>query len=84
MRLPAVERSIASKTSWPDSANNAELDALLIHHEGELRARSYNNEATLERARGSSAKTSGYFSAAGTLGVGVGGRVPPPKTGAEG
>lgn len=50
-----------------DSETNAELDALLIRHGGELQARGYENTAALEDYRAKTAKTSGYIGAAGDL-----------------
>jgi hypothetical protein len=56
-----------------DSETNAELDALLIRHSGEMRARGYQNGATREGARAKNSRTAGYISAAGEL-IGGGAR----------
>lgn len=50
-----------------ESAQTAELDALNIRYEGQAQAVGFRNEAKLERMRGASAKTRGYFSAASSL-----------------
>src|SRR5262245_47773288 len=52
------------------NAMEAEHDALLVRHEGELRARGYGNEAELEGFRAKNAKQEqGVLTAAGTLRV---------------
>lgn len=49
------------------SAINAELDALTMRYEGELRARGLNAQAEGERYSGRTAKQNSYFSAAGSI-----------------
>lgn len=49
------------------SARDAELDALTIRYEGDLRARGMKAEAEAARFAGRQAKRQGYFQAAGTL-----------------
>lgn len=56
-----------------ESATNAELDALTLRYEGDLRARGLMAQAEAERFQGRSARTAGYLSAAGTVLGGVGG-----------
>ncbi len=55
------------------SAATAELDALTLRYEGDLRARGLMAQAVGERAAGRSARNAGYLSAAGTVLGGVGG-----------
>lgn len=55
-----------------ESASNAELDALAIRHQGELKARAFEADATLERYRGKSAKKNAQLAAYGTLLGGAG------------
>lgn len=50
-----------------ESAANAELDALKIKHGGEVRAKGFEADAELSRAKGEAAQTSATFSAAGSL-----------------
>lgn len=50
-----------------ESMMNAEMDALGIRYEGEVKARGLENEATATRARGRQAQIGGYLSAAGSL-----------------
>lgn len=50
-----------------ESAINAELDALTLRYEGDLRARGMNAEAAGERFAGAQAQRQGYFSAAGSI-----------------
>lgn len=50
-----------------ESAANAELDALKIKHGGEVRAKGFEADAVLSRAKGEAAQTSSTFSAAGSL-----------------
>jgi hypothetical protein len=49
------------------SATNAELDALTLRYEGELRARGLEAEAAGERFAGKAALSQGYFNAAPTI-----------------
>lgn len=49
------------------SAVNAELDALTLRYEGDLRARGMEAEASQERFSGKVAKRAGYFNAAGSI-----------------
>jgi hypothetical protein len=55
-----------------ESAAAAELDALTVRHAGDSRAIGYRNEAAQERFSGRQARTSGYFSASGSLLSGAG------------
>ncbi|HRT83735.1 MAG TPA: hypothetical protein P5523_03770 [Bacteroidales bacterium] len=50
-----------------ESAANAELDALKIKHGGEVRAKGFEADAALSKAKGEAAQTSAAFSAAGSL-----------------
>lgn len=50
-----------------ESAVNAEQDALLIRHKGEVNALAYRNSATLQRYQGKQEKNASYISAASTL-----------------
>ena len=54
------------------SAINAELDALTLRYEGDLRARGMQAEATSERFAGKQAQRAGYFQAAGSILGGIG------------
>lgn len=54
------------------SAMNAELDALTLRYEGELRARGLNAQAEGERYMGRQAQRASYFSAAGSILSGAG------------
>lgn len=54
------------------SAINAELDALTLRYEGDLRARGMQADATSERFAGKQAQRQGYFSAAGSILSGAG------------
>lgn len=56
-----------------ESAANAELDALMIRHGGQVRASQYRNQAALSRFMGKEARIGGYLSAAGSLFRGAGG-----------
>lgn len=49
------------------SSINAELDALTMRYEGELRARGLESQAAAERFAGKQAQRAGYFEAAGTI-----------------
>jgi hypothetical protein len=49
------------------SSINAELDALTLRYEGDLRARGMQAEATSERFAGKQAQRQGYFAAAGSI-----------------
>ena len=49
------------------SAINAELDALTLRYEGDLRARGMQAESTSERFAGKQAQRQGYFAAAGSI-----------------
>lgn len=48
-----------------ESAGNAELDALTIRHEGQMKAVGYRNEAMYNRVAGKNAKNAAYLKAAG-------------------
>ena len=50
-----------------DSALSAELDALTTQYRGELQARSYGQDATLQGMRGSAAQEAGYIGAGSAL-----------------
>lgn len=50
-----------------ESASNAELDALSIRYQGELKAQSYTNEGAELRRRGANAKAASKLAAAGSL-----------------
>lgn len=50
-----------------ESAANAELDVLSIKYKGELRAMGHESDATLDAAKASNTRTTGYLAAAGTL-----------------
>lgn len=50
-----------------ESAANAELDVLSIKYKGELRARGNESDATLDTARASNVRTTGYLASAGVL-----------------
>jgi hypothetical protein len=50
-----------------DSALSAELDALTTQYRGELQARSYGQEATLQKMRGNAAQQAGYIGAGAAL-----------------
>jgi len=50
-----------------DSALESELDALTTNYRGELQARSYGQNATLQGMRGGAAQTAGYIGAGATL-----------------
>lgn len=50
-----------------ESMMNAEMDALGIRYEGEVKARGLENEAKMVRSRGKEAKIGGYLSAAGSI-----------------
>lgn len=50
-----------------ESAANAELDNLMIKHQGEMRARSTELEGRFAGMRGDSARSRGYMGAAGAL-----------------
>lgn len=54
------------------SGRDAELDALTLRYEGELRARGLETSAAMERFAGQQARTHGYMSSAGTILGGVG------------
>lgn len=54
------------------SAINAELDALTLRYEGDLRARGMQTEAASERFAGRQAQRQGYFGAAGSILSGAG------------
>lgn len=54
------------------SATNAELDAMMIRYEGDLRARGLKEQAKQERFAGKTALTQGYFNAAGSILGGAG------------
>lgn len=49
------------------SAIDAELDALTIRYEGQMRARGFDAQAEQERFAARSAKKAGYWAAAGTV-----------------
>lgn len=49
------------------SGINAELDALTLRYEGDMRARGLESGAVSERYAGKQAKTQSYFNAAGTI-----------------
>lgn len=49
------------------SAANAELDALTTRYEGQLQALSFNTQAANLKRSASSARTTGYLNAAGSL-----------------
>lgn len=55
-----------------DSAMEAELDALTIRYNGELKAMGFESDAALERKRASSAMTTGIFKAGSALLTGAG------------
>jgi hypothetical protein len=50
-----------------DSALESELDSLTTRYRGELQARSYGQDATLQSMRGDSAQTAGYIGAGTAL-----------------
>jgi hypothetical protein len=50
-----------------DSALESELDALTTRYRGELQARSYGQDATLQGMRGDAAQTAGYIGAGTAL-----------------
>jgi hypothetical protein len=50
-----------------DSALESELDALTTRYRGELQARSYGQDATLQGMRGDAAQTAGYVGAGADL-----------------
>lgn len=52
-------------------AQQSELDALKIRYGGQLKAKGYQNTATLSEAESRSASAGGYLSAAGTLASGT-------------
>lgn len=54
------------------SAQNAEQDALLVRHAGEVEATNYTNDAALQRYQGKQAKKASYLSAGSELLSGVG------------
>jgi hypothetical protein len=56
-----------------ESATNAELDALTLRYEGDLRARGLMAQAESERFQGRNARTAGYMGAAGSILGGIGG-----------
>ena len=70
------------------SATYAELDALTLRYEGDMRARGFENEARMERFAGKQARKAGYFKAAGSIlsgagayyGAGGGTQAPAPIT----
>jgi hypothetical protein len=70
------------------SAINAELDALTLRYEGDIRARGMESEARMERFAGKQAQKAGYFKAAGSIlsgagayyGAGAGVQSPAPIT----
>lgn len=69
------------------SAAEAELDALMIRYEGDIRARGFDAQAEQERFAARNAKKAGYWQAAGTIlggganyaGAKANGSSPPPK-----
>ena len=72
-RMGTLRAGSASLDLLEDSAMQEELEALSILHGGEVQAIGFENTATLERARGKSAKQAGYMGAAGSLLKGAGG-----------
>lgn len=54
-----------------ESAANAELDALTIRHEGQVKATGYLNEARYSRIAGENAKNASYLKAAGYVASGA-------------
>lgn len=50
-----------------EGAATAELDALKLRHQGESKAKAFEQEAVIARQRGQAAQTRGYLSAAGSL-----------------
>ena len=48
-----------------ESAAAAELDNLMIKHQGEMRARGYEQESQVAQMRGRAARTRGYMNAGG-------------------
>lgn len=50
-----------------ESAINAELDALTLRYEGDLRARGFESEAAMEKFKGKQAKRAGYMNAVGSI-----------------
>lgn len=54
------------------NASAIELDALNVKYEGQVKARMYRQQATMEIERGRSAKEASQFSAAGSLLLGAG------------
>lgn len=80
-RLGAIEANVgASGVSMEgspldilqESARAAEMDRLNILYGGEVRARGYENTATLDRFKGDAAETAGYLSAGRELMGGYG------------
>lgn len=55
-----------------ESAANAELDALTVRHQGEMKARNFEQYANMERFKGREAKVAGYLGAAGSAAQGAG------------
>lgn len=53
------------------SAANAELDALTIRHQGEVKSNQYLNQAAFERFRGEAARIGGSIGAAGAGALGA-------------
>lgn len=49
------------------SSANAELDALMMRYEGDLRARGMRTEAVMERYAGKQAKIASYYKAGGSV-----------------
>lgn len=55
-----------------ESAANAELDALTIRHNGQIKATNLRNDAAMERWKGGIARKLGYFGGASDLLAGAG------------
>lgn len=57
---------LLSQSLW-----NAEMDALNVRYEGDLKASGLNSQAKLDNFQGEQAQTAGYFSAASSLAGGA-------------
>lgn len=55
-----------------ESARNAEMDALTVRHQGEMRTAAYKQEAEMSRIRGATAKANSFWTGASSLLMGAG------------
>lgn len=86
MRARSIETGFdASSGTLADlqirSAAEMELDVLTSRYEGSLRALSFDNEAASAKARGKSARRSGYLNAAGSIMGSMGNYMGSPRIG---